>query len=129
MDAPIEGILSEFATITKLGGNVDSLKVKRDLNKLETWAITNHMKFNKDKFWILGLGHGNPGCECRLGNKRLETSAGERDLGILVDAKLNLSHCVLAARRATHVLRGINHSQGRKGIVSLCSALEQPYLE
>ncbi|KAJ7424336.1 rna-directed dna polymerase from mobile element jockey-like [Pitangus sulphuratus] len=91
----LEGILIRFADDTKLGGAIDSLKVReglqRDLDKLENWAITNHMKFNRGKGWILHLGWGNPDCSYRLGNEMLESSATEKDLGVLVDGKLNMS--------------------------------------
>ncbi|KAJ7409382.1 hypothetical protein BTVI_56560 [Pitangus sulphuratus] len=89
----LEGILSKFVNDTKLGGGADSLKgreaLQRDLNKLEGWAITNHMKFNKGKCQILHLGWGNPGHLYRLGNEILESSVMERDLGVLVNDKLN----------------------------------------
>ncbi|KAJ7408732.1 rna-directed dna polymerase from mobile element jockey-like [Pitangus sulphuratus] len=94
LDTGLEGILSKFADHAKLGGAVDSLKgrraLQRDLNKLESWAITNHMKFNKEKCWILHLGWGNLRCARRLRREMLEGSAMERDLGVLVDGKLNL---------------------------------------
>ncbi|KAJ7406966.1 hypothetical protein WISP_129705 [Willisornis vidua] len=57
LDTGLEGTLSKFMDDTKLGGAVDSLKGKeilqRDLSKLQDWAITNHMKFNKGKCLIL----------------------------------------------------------------------------
>ncbi|KAJ7404310.1 hypothetical protein WISP_146133 [Willisornis vidua] len=62
--------------------------MQRDLNKSEDWAVTNHMKFSKRKYWILHLEYGNPGCSCRLGNEMLAGNAMERDL---VDGKLNIS--------------------------------------
>ncbi|KAJ7424683.1 hypothetical protein WISP_27591 [Willisornis vidua] len=49
------------------------------------------MKVNKGKCQILHLGWDNPRCSYRLGNEMLERSAMEKDLGILVGVKLNLS--------------------------------------
>ncbi|KAJ7396487.1 hypothetical protein BTVI_01009 [Pitangus sulphuratus] len=95
LDTGLEGILSKFANDTNLGGAVDSLEgreaLQRNLSKLEHWANTKHMKFNKEKCQILHLGWGNPSCSYRLGKEMLESSASKRDPGILVDGKLNLS--------------------------------------
>ncbi|KAJ7427892.1 rna-directed dna polymerase from mobile element jockey-like [Willisornis vidua] len=95
LGAGLEGILSKFADDTKLAGAVDSLKGRevplRDLNKLEGWIITNHMNFSEGKCQILHLGWNNPRCMDRLGNEMLESSAMEKDLGVLVDGKLNMS--------------------------------------
>ena len=109
LDAGLEGILIKFADDTKLGGAVDTLEAERPCREvcrqLESWAITNHMRFDKVKCQILHLGHGSPGCTYRLGNKRLESSSAERDLGVLVDGKLNMSQrCALAAKRANRAL-------------------------
>ncbi|KAJ7399989.1 rna-directed dna polymerase from mobile element jockey-like [Pitangus sulphuratus] len=79
----------------ELGGTVDSLKgreaLQRDLSKLDNWAITNHMKFNRGKCWTAAPGTGSPGCKYSLGNEMLKSSATERDLWVLVDNKLNTS--------------------------------------
>lgn len=62
-----------------------------DLDKLEGSTITKPVKFNKGKCWTLHLGWGNPGCTERLGNEILESSSVQRDLGIMVDGKLDTS--------------------------------------
>ena len=56
--------------------------LERELGRLESWAIANHVKFNKSKSWILHLGRSNPGCTYKLGDKRLESSPVEKDLGV-----------------------------------------------
>lgn len=46
MGVGLEGFLSKFVDNTNLGGDVDSIKggeaSERDLDKLESWAITSH---------------------------------------------------------------------------------------
>ncbi|KAK4826970.1 hypothetical protein QYF61_012911 [Mycteria americana] len=124
LDAGIECTLSKFASDTKLGAAMDSLEgrevLQRDLDKLESWAIINHMKFKKSKRWILHLGQGNPGYMYKVGDERLESSPAERYLGVWVDGKLYMSQrCALAAKRANCVLGCIKHS----------IALVQPHLK
>ncbi|GAB0203980.1 mitochondrial enolase superfamily member 1 [Grus japonensis] len=109
MDSGIECTLSKFANNSKLCGAVDMLAgrdaVQRDLDRLERWARANFMKFNKE----------------------------EKDLGVLIDEKLNMSQqCMLAAQKANHVLGCITNSMTsrlREVILPLYSALMRPHLE
>lgn len=60
---------------TKTKEVVDSLKgreaLKKDLDKLQGWAITNHVKYTKRKCQILHLGWDNLSNMYRQGDKRL----------------------------------------------------------
>ena len=95
--------------------------------------MINGMKFNKSKCWILHLGQSNAGHKYKLGEEWLESNPAERDLGVLLDSRLNMSQQrALAAKRANCILGCIKHritSQSKGMIILLYSALVQPRLE
>ena len=68
-----------------------------------------------------------------MGDTWLDSSICEKDLGVLVDNKLNMSQqCDMVAKKATSLLGCIARSiesRAREVIIPLCFPLVRPHLE
>lgn len=103
--------------------------MNRDIDKLD-WETTSYMKLNKSRCQFLYLVQGSFAYLYRLGDKKLQSSPTERDLGVLADDKLNLrQQCALADQRSKRTLWCIR-PKPRKGLshCAVCCAGAPPAL-
>ena len=91
------------------------------------------MRFNRSKCKVLHLDHGNPHYQYKLGDVRMEHSPAEKDLGVLMNGRLDMSQQHdLTAQKANCILGCIKRSVAsrvREVVLPLCSALMRPHLE
>ncbi|KAF7237488.1 Protein kinase C beta type [Varanus komodoensis] len=136
MEEGVNGLLIKFADDTKTGAVATTeeqvLQIQKDLDRLWKWTGDNRMVFNVDKCKVLHLGHRNSCHKYRLGDKWLESSTCERDLGVLVDCRLNMSQpCDAVVKRANATLADTKKKvRDAKNLVPMDpNGLSDPYVK
>ncbi|KAF7246710.1 RNA-directed DNA polymerase from mobile element jockey [Varanus komodoensis] len=137
MEEGVNSLLIKFADDTKTGAVATTeeqvLQIQKDLDRLWKWAGDNRMAFNVDKCKVLHLGHRNRCHKYRLGDKWLESSTCERDFGVLVDCRLNMSQqCDAVVKRVNATLGYIARSvasRTREVLLPLYTTLVRLQLE
>ncbi|KAF7241779.1 hypothetical protein EYD10_11646 [Varanus komodoensis] len=137
MEEGVNSLLIKFADDTKPGAVATTeeqvLQIQKDLDRLWKRAGDNRKPFNVDKCKVLHLGHRNSCHKYRLGDKCLESSTCERDLGVLVDCRLNMSQqCDAVVKRANATLGCIARSvasRSREVLLPLYTMLVRLQLE
>ena len=107
--------------------------LQEDLNKVVEWAKKWKMEFNVEKCKVMHLGYNNPKNSYRMGDKVLEATEEERDLGVLIDDKLDFGkHINTIVAKANRVLGMIKVSFACMNIpmfLNLYTAQVRPLLE
>jgi len=102
----------------------------RNLDRLKKWADRNLMKFNKE-CKVLHLGKNMHSYILRT--TQLESSLTEKDLGVLVNTRLNMGQqCAIAAKKVNGILGCLRRnvaSRSRQVILPFYSELVRPHLK
>ena len=146
-DLPLKVIspLSLFADDSKIFTRIVSEKnhktntangreaLQKDLNSVIEWANKWKMEFNVDKCKVMHLGKSNPKNNYKMAAVNLEETVEERDLGVLIDNKLNFGkHIQTIVTRANRVLGMIRIAfacMNKAMFLNIYTALVRPLLE
>ena len=115
------------------GGTEGGGRLQGDLDRVVEWAKKWKMEFNVDKCKIMHLGYNNPRGEYSMGDRKLEVTEGERDLGVLIDRELEFGkHIKAIVGKANSILGLIRVSfacMNKTMFLNLYPALVRPLLE
>lgn len=91
----IKFAISKFADDAKLSAAADMPEgqeaIQRALDRLNRWVHANLIRFNRAKCRVLHQGQGNPWYQYKLGDEGIESRPEKKDLGVLVDERLEMT--------------------------------------
>ena len=83
----------------------DNVTLQDDINSVHKWSEVWQLGFNLDKCVTLPLGFKNKKHKYNIDGNIVETVVEEKDLGIIVDVKLNFhKHILTATKKANSIL-------------------------
>ena len=83
----------------------DQVILQEDINAIHHWSEMWQLGFNLDKCHTLPLGFNNMRYQYNINGNIVETVAEEKDLGIIIDEKLNFhKHILKASKKANSIL-------------------------
>lgn len=101
--------------------------IQRHFYRLEEWACMNLMRFSKARLKVLHPSSFNQKYQFKLGDVMIESSHAEKDLGVLVDKKLDVNwHGAQKADCILGCMKRIMGSSFREVVLLLYSALVDP---
>ena len=128
-----------FSRIVRSDGKLESDNEDRnqtlqgDLNAVLEWAKKWKMEFNVNKCKIMHLGYNNPKISYSMGGSNLEETEEEKDLGVLIDNKLDFGNhikCIVGkANRVLGMIRVSFTCLNVPMLFNLYTALVRPLLE
>ena len=140
----IPNLLSEgtsilmFADDTKLYRQIksddDAKSLQEDVSKLENWSNKWQLQFHPTKCKTMRISSKDQAPnKYKLYNTDLDTTTAERDLGVIVDNKLNFNEHIAKQSKKANMVMGIIRRTFKhlddKMFVKLFKALVRPHLE
>ena len=139
----VENSVRIFADDTKIFAQSDTLEnrqaLQRDLDRLQQWSSEWLLKFHPDKCKVLRVGQNGESQQYFLGSETdgtrqpLENTQSEKDLGVIIDSKLNFKeHVAYITSKANRILGVIRRSFDHltdSMFIQLYKTLVRPILE
>ena len=105
-------------------------KYSKNLSTLYDWSTEWSMLFNAEKCKCIHHGYNNKHYDYFMGNECIETTHGERDLGVIITETLDVTkQCVRAANKANAMLAMINRAfkyKTKEVVLKLYKSLVRP---